>query len=98
MVRFEPSPHRLIVKQTDSVLDSRKTVIIAPDQAKDQECARTGIIMAAGRRDPDAIPYELEVGDAVLFHVHEALAIKIDGDEFYILSMDAVLGKVPLND
>jgi len=98
MVRFQPSPHRVLVQQTDAVLDLRKSVIIAPDQAKDKDCALAGIIMATGKRDPDAVPFEMEVGDAVLFHVHEAISIKIDGSDYYILSMESVLGRVPVND
>jgi co-chaperonin GroES (HSP10) len=98
LVRFEPSPHRLIVRRADDVLDVHRSIIVAPDRAKDQDCALAGIVMAVGDMDPEIPALKLEVGDAVLFHVHEALEIKIDGEGYYILSMEGVLGRLPASD
>lgn len=99
-MRLIPSPGRVIVRQDDSILKPSGSLIIAPDIAKEADCARVGIVMAAsllpwtdeGIDRP--IKFPLSVGDVVLFHVHEAMAIKLDGDELHVVNQGDILGRI----
>lgn len=93
MVRFEPSPMRVLLKQSDELVD-KKSIIVIPDAAKDNECARYGVVMAYGKIDPEIVPWTLALGDLVLFHIHEAVKVVVDGDEFYLTGIDGVLGRL----
>lgn len=92
LVRFQPSPMRVLVKQTDEIVEQKSTIIV-PDKVKDNECARVGLVMAIGPINQEVYPWTLKLGDMVLFHIHNALAVKVDGDEFYLLSVEDVLGR-----
>ncbi len=93
LVRFTPSPMRVLIEQTDEIVEQQKSPIIIPDQAKDNDCARVGVIVAVGVIDFESYPWPLHVGDIVLFHVHDALKVKVDGTDYYLTALDGVLGR-----
>jgi co-chaperonin GroES (HSP10) len=106
--RFQPSPGRVLVKIDEAIMAS-KSAIILPESVKDNECSRFAIVMAIGpqfdgedlrgmvsRSLATATKWKLEVGDSVLFHVHEALALKLDGEDYYLVDEEDILGKINL--
>lgn len=94
LVRFEPSPMRVLVRQTDDIVEQKpESKIIIPDKAKDNECARVGVVMAVGTLDLEAYPWPLKTGEIVLFHIHNALKVNVDGEELHLVAVDDVLGR-----
>ena len=67
--------------------------IIIPDSAK-QEAPSKGTVVAVGKGrydDGDLIPMTVKVGDKVLFSKYGYDEVKINGQEYYILSESSVL-------
>lgn len=91
-MRLIPSPGRIVVKEDESIVQQRG-LIIAPDTAR-RDCARFGIVMAVGTKPINMSDFPLSEGDLVMFHVHESMPIKIDGEEFYVVDWSDVLGKL----
>jgi len=70
--------------------------IIIPDTAK-KEKPEQGVVIAAGpgKWDEDGekrIPLEVKVGDRVVFSKYGYDELKIDGDEYFIVSEASILG------
>lgn len=89
---IKPLNDRIVVKP---VAKEEKTAmgIIIPDSAK-QEAPSKGTVVAVGAgryEDGDLIPMTVKVGDEVLFSKYGFDEIKIDGQEYYILSESSVL-------
>ncbi len=67
--------------------------IIIPDSAK-QEAPSKGTVVAVGEGrydDGDLIPMTVKVGDQILFSKYGYDEVKINGQEYYILSESSVL-------
>lgn len=89
---IKPLNDRIVVKP---VAKEEKTAmgIIIPDSAK-QETPSKGTVVAVGTgryEDGDLIPMTVKVGDQVLFSKYGFDEIKVDGQEYYILSESNVL-------
>jgi len=89
---IKPLNDRIVVKP---VAKEEKTAmgIIIPDSAK-QEAPSKGTVVAVGTgryEDGDLIPMTVKVGDEVLFSKYGFDEIKVDGQEYYILSESSVL-------
>ena len=92
---IRPLNDRIVVKP---VAKEEKTAmgIIIPDSAK-QEAPSKGTVVAVGQgryEDGDLIPMTVKVGDEVLFSKYGFDEIKVDGQEYYILSESSVLAIV----
>jgi len=90
-----PLADRLVVKAVmqEEVLASG---IVIPDTAKEKP--QQGEVLAAGpgRLDDDGkrIPMDVKVGDRVLYAKYSGQEIKIDQEEFIVLSEKDILCKV----
>ncbi len=93
LVRFEPAPMHVLIEQTDEIVEHKKSAIIIPDAAKDNECARVGLVVGIGCIDTETYPWPLKLGDVVLFHIHSALKIHVDGTDYHLVGLDDVLGR-----
>ena len=93
--KLRPLGDRLVIKPVvqEEVLASG---IVIPDTAKEKP--QQGEILAAGpgRLDDDGkrVPMEVKVGDRVLYAKYSGQEIKIDQEEFIVLSEKDVLCKV----
>jgi len=93
--KLRPLGDRLVIKAMvqEEVLASG---IVIPDTAKEKP--QQGEILAAGpgRLDDDGkrVPMEVKVGDRVLYAKYSGQEIKIDQEEFIVLSEKDVLCKV----
>lgn len=95
---IKPLGDRVIVRPlTDEELGTvSSSGIIIPDTAK-KEKPEQGIVIAAGpgkwNEDGDArIPMGVKEGDRVVFSKYGFDELKIDGNEYYIVSESSVLG------
>jgi len=89
---IQPLNDRIVVKP---LAKEEKTAmgIIIPDSAK-QEAPSKGTVVAVGAgryEDGDLIPMTVKVGDQVLFSKYGFDEVKVDGEDYYILSESGVL-------
>ena len=94
-MNIRPLQDRILVKRLEEETKTKGGIII-PDTAKEKPAE--GKVVAAGRGkladDGKIIPLELKVGDCVLFSKYGGNEVKIDGEEYLIMSQDDVLGVI----
>jgi chaperonin GroES len=93
--KLYPLADRLVIKAVvqEEVLASG---IVIPDTAKEKPQQGEVIAVGPGRLDEDGkrIPMELKVGDRVLYAKYSGQEVKIDLEEYIVLSEKDVLCKV----
>jgi chaperonin GroES len=94
--KIVPLADRLVVKnvQQEEVLASG---IVIPDTAKEKPQQAEVVAVGPGRWDEDGenrIPMEIAVGDIVVYAKYSGNEIKIDQEEYLILSEKDVLAKI----
>lgn len=91
-LNVKPLGDRVLVEPVEEK-EVKKGGIIIPDTAKEKP--QEGIVRAlgTGRLDDDGkrIPFEVKVGDRVLFSKYGGTEIKIDDKEYKLLSSDDLL-------
>lgn len=95
-VKVRPLKDKVVVKRLEEVEEKTPGGIIIPDTAKEKP--QMGEVVAVGRgkmlQDGKIVPPEVKVGDKVLFARYAGTEIKIDGQEYLIMSEDEILGIV----
>ena len=90
-----PLGDRVLVKRV-AADDKTKGGIILPDTAKEKP--REGIILALGSgkllKNGERAAFSVKVKDRVLFSSYAGTEVKVDGEEFVILSEEEILGVV----
>ena len=92
-----PLGDRVLVSPTSK--DEKKTAsgIIIPDTI-DKERPETGVVVAVGEGrmtdEGNVIPMNVSVGDTVIFSKYGPDEIKIQGEDFFIISESAILAKL----
>lgn len=92
-MKFRPLHDKILIKRLEEV-EVRKGGIIIPDTAKEKP-QRGKIIAVGGGKigdDGQRHPPEVKKGDEVLFAKYAGNEIKIEDEEFLIMSEDDVLG------
>lgn len=94
--KLVPLGDKIVVKnmQQEEVLASG---IVIPDTAKEKPQQAEVIAVGPGRWDEDGenrVPMEIEVGDIVVYAKYSGNDIKIDQEEYLILSEKDVLAKI----
>lgn len=92
---IQPLGDRVVVQPStrDEVSSSG---IIIPESAKAEKPER-GVVVAVGKgrtEDGKIVPMSVAVGDTVLFSKYGFDEVKIDGQEYYILSESSVLARI----
>ncbi len=93
--KLSPLGDRLVIKAVvqEEVLVSG---IVIPDTAKEKPQQGEVLATGPGRLDDDGkrIPMEVKVGDRVLYAKYSGQEVKIDQEEYIVLSEKDVLAKV----
>ncbi len=86
-LNIRPLRDRLIVKRLEEE-EKTKGGIIIPDSAKEKPQEGAVVAVGSGRVDDNGktIPLDLKVGDKVLFSKYSGTEIKIDNEEYLIVS------------
>ncbi len=97
-ISIQPLGDRVVVKPVnkDDATKSPSGIII-PDTANKEKPER-GTVVATGpgkHEDGERLPMTVTVGDNVLFSKYGYDEVKIDGEEYYILSESSVLAIIP---
>lgn len=94
-IKFQPLGDKVLVKP--AAIEDKKSAsgIIIPDTAQ-KEKPEQGKVVAVGPGKPgddnELIPVGVKVGDTVMFSKYGFDEIKIDGEEYYIVSESGILG------
>ena len=95
--KFSLSPlgDRIVVKPADTAGEKKLASGIIIPETVDKEKPAQGTVVAVGPgkyEDGTRIPMQVSVGDTVLFSKYGYDAVKIEGQEYFILSESQVLG------
>lgn len=92
-VNIQPLGDRVLVKPVEAK-ESKRGGIIIPDSAKEKP--QEGIIAACGkgRTTPEGklIPLDVKVGDKVLYGKYSGSEIKLNDEDYMMMSQDDILG------
>lgn len=94
LAKIRPLRDKVVVKRLEEAEEKTPGGIIIPDTAKEKP--QMGEVIAVGKgkilQDGKVIPPDVKVGDKVLFARYAGTEIKIDGQEYLIMSEDEILG------
>jgi chaperonin GroES len=84
---LEPLEDRVVVKPIEEGTQKTPTGIIIPDTAKEKPQEGEVVAIGPGRfEDGKRIPLDVKVGDRVLYSKYGGTEVKVEGDEYLVLS------------
>lgn len=92
-MKLKPLGDRIVVKVLESE-ERTKSGIVIPDTAKEKPQKADVLAVGTGKfseQTGQRIPMDVKVGDTVVFAKYGGTEIKLDGDEYLILSERDVL-------
>ncbi len=93
-MKLVPLEDRVVVKPGESE-EVTKSGIVIPDTAKEKPQEGEVIAVGPGRwEEGKRIPVDVQVGDRVIFSKYAGTEVKIEGEEYLILSARDILAKV----
>lgn len=97
-ISIKPLGDRVVVKPVskDEMTKSASGIIIPESAAKEKPEHGVVVAIGTGKYENGAqVPMTVSVGDTVLFSKYGYDEVKIDGEEYYILSESNVLAIIP---
>ena len=92
-----PLGDRVVVKPSEKEGEKKLASGIIIPETVDKEKPAQGVVVAVGPgkyEDGKRIPPQVKVGDTIIFSKYGYDEVKIEGEEYYILSESNVLGIV----
>ncbi len=92
-MNLKPLGDRIVVKVLEGE-ERTKSGIVIPDTAKEKPQKATVVAIGPGKINEDngqRIPMDLQVGQTVIFAKYGGTEIKLDGEEYLILSERDIL-------
>ena len=89
--KLQPLEDRIVVKPNEGE-ETTVSGLVIPDTAKEKP--QEGEVVAAGPgrfEDGNRVPLDVKVGDTVIYSKYGGTEVKVDGDEYLILSARDVL-------
>jgi chaperonin GroES len=96
MAKFslEPLEDRVVVKASEGE-DVTPSGLVIPDTAKERPQEGEVIAVGPGRfEDGNRIPMDVKAGDKVIYSKYGGTEVKVDGEEYLILSARDVLAVI----
>lgn len=95
-VRFQPLGDRILVKPEEAKDKKSPGGIIIPDTAKEKPERGVVVAVGAGKRSEHnvVIPVAVKVGDTVMFSKYGYDEVKIDDEEYYVVSESNILAVI----
>jgi chaperonin GroES len=91
---LQPLEDRVVVKASEGE-ETTASGLVIPDTAKERPQEGEVIAVGPGRfEDGNRIPMDVKVGDKVIYSKYGGTEVKIEGDEYLILSARDVLAVV----
>ncbi len=93
-MKIQPLADRLVLKVAEVAEEKTKSGLYVPDTAKEkpQEAEVLAVGPGALNDKGERIPMEVKVGDKVIFSKYAGMEIKIEGEEYLVLSERDILG------
>ena len=91
---LKPLGDRIVVKPAEKEGEKKLASGIIIPATADKEKPMVGVVIAVGPgkyEDGERVPMSLKAGDKVLFSKYGFDEVKIDGEEYYILSESSIL-------
>ena len=91
-MNLKPLGDRIIVKPQDEEESLTPSGLVIPDTAKEKP--QLGEVLAVGPgefKDGERIPMDVKVGDVVFYSKYGGTEVKVEGEDFLILSARDVL-------
>lgn len=94
-MNITPLSDRILVKRLDAEAKTPGGIVL-PDNAKEKPRRGTVLKTGPGKRQDDGSRAALQVktGDQILFSAYAGNEVKVDGEEFLIMTEDDVLAVV----
>jgi len=95
-MKLQPLGDRVVVKATEDAESRTPSGLVIPDTAKEKPQIGEVIAVGPGARDDDGdrIPMDVSVGDRVLYSKFAGTEVKLDSDEYLVLSERDLLAVV----
>jgi chaperonin GroES len=95
-MKLQPLGDRVVVRPTEDIESRTPSGLVIPDTAKEKPQIGEVIAVGPGARDDDGdrIPMDVSVGDKVLYSKFAGTEIKLDSDEYLVLSERDLLAVV----
>lgn len=91
-MKLQPLGDRIVVKPKDEDEATTTSGLVIPDTAKEKP--QLGEVLAVGPgeyQDGERIPLDVEVGDLVFYSKYGGTEVKVEGEEYLVLSSRDVL-------
>ncbi len=94
-MNIKPLGDRLVVKVVEPKEEKTKSGLYVPDTAKEkpQEAEVLAVGPGALNDKGERVPIDVAVGDKIIFSKYGGMEIKLDGEEYLILSERDILAK-----
>ncbi len=94
-MKIQPLGDRLVVKVVEVAEEKTKSGLYVPDTAKEkpQEAEVVAVGPGALNDKGERIPMDVAVGDKVIFSKYGGTEVKVNGEEFLIMSQRDILAK-----
>jgi len=95
-MNLKPLFDNVVVKPAKAE-EQTKSGLVIPDSAKEKPQKGEVVAVGEGRWDEDGakrVPMDVKVGDTVVYKEWGKTSIKIDGDEYFIMSQGDILAVV----
>jgi len=91
-MNVKPIGDKIIVKRLEAI-EVSKGGIVLPDSAKEKPTEGQVVSLGEGRISEDGknVEFTVKKGDRVIFQSYAGSEVKIDGEEFLILSEDDIM-------
>ena len=91
---LRPLEDRIVVKASEGE-EMTSSGLVIPDTAKEKPVEGTVVAVGPGRfEDGNRVPLDVAVGDKVIYSKYGGTEVKVEGDEYLILSARDVLAVV----
>ena len=91
-MKLQPLGDRIVVKPKEEDDSTTKSGLVIPDTAKEKP--QLGEVLAVGPgdyQDGERIPLDVKVGDLVFYSKYGGTEVKVEGEEYLVLSSRDVL-------
>ncbi len=95
-MKIQPLADKLVIKVMEVTEEKTKSGLYVPDTAKEKP--QEGEVLAVGpgamNDKGERLPMTLAVGDRIIFSKYAGTEIKLDGEEYLIMSERDILAKL----
>ena len=94
-MKLKPLGDRIVVKPKDEDTQTTASGLVIPDTAKEKP--QLGDVLAVGPgdfQDGERVPLDVKTGDVVVYSKYGGTEIKVEGEDYLILSARDVLAIV----